>query len=155
LLDNTAVLPTRILDVRDYPASLRLVISNGEKARYVALSHCWGGELQLRTTKETLFHHQKYISCRGLLETIRNAAWVTKMLDICYLWVDCLYIIQEDKDDFDRESHQMASVYENSYLTIAVTGARDRTGDLFLRSPQETYVGVLCDAEDPIMYFGL
>lgn len=77
---------------------------------------------------------------------------------IRYLWVGCLCIIQEDEDDFDRESRRMASVYENSCLTIAATGARDGTGGLFLRSPQGTYVEVPCDAEDPklgFMYFGL
>jgi hypothetical protein len=59
------------------------------------------------------------------------------MLDICYLWVDSLCIIQDDKDDFYREPRLMASVYENSYLTIAATGARDGTDGLFLRSPQD------------------
>lgn len=157
LLDYIPMLPTRVLDVRDYPSSLRLIISNSKKAIYVALSHCWGGKLELRTTKETLVRHQKHISCEELSETIRNAAWVTKALGISYLWVDCLCIIQEDEVDFDQESRRMASVYENSLLTIAATGARDGTGGLFVRSPKESYVEVPCDPEDSTlgyMYFG-
>lgn len=151
-----APLPTRILDVRDYPTSLRLVISNGRRAKYVALSHCWGGKLHLRTTKDTLEKHQKYIPCSGLSETIRNAAWVTKDLGIDYLWIDSLCIIQEDVADFHRESRQMSSVYQNSYLTIAATGAIDGTQGLFLRSTQAGYIAALCNAEEPEqghMYF--
>ncbi|KAH9207550.1 heterokaryon incompatibility protein-domain-containing protein, partial [Leptodontidium sp. 2 PMI_412] len=157
LLDYVPMLPTRVLDVRNYPSSLRLIISDSMKAKYVALSHCWGGKLQLRTTKETLARHQKHISCEDLSETIRDAARVTKALDIRYLWVDCLCIIQEDEVDFDQESRRMASVYEHSFLTIAATGARDGTGGLFIRSPKESYVEVPCDPEDSTlgyMYLG-
>lgn len=157
LLDYVPMLPTRVLDVQNYPFSLRLIISNSKKANYVALSHCWGGKLQLRTTKETLARHQKHIFCEDLSETIRDAAWVTKALDISYLWVDCLCIIQEDEVDFDQESRRMASVYEHSFLTIAATGARDGTGGLFIRSPKESYVEVPCDPEDSTlgyMYLG-
>lgn len=47
------------------------------------------------------------------------------MLGYCYIWVDSLCIIQDDRVDWEREAAKMGSVYENALLTIAATDARD------------------------------
>lgn len=157
-ISNRPLLPTRILDVADYPTSARLVVPNGKKAKYVALSYCWGGKSQVQTTKETLELHQGSISCADLPKTICDAIWVTKQLGMRFLWVDCLCIIQGDQEDFDTESTRMAAVYENAYLTIAATAAETSAAGIFCRSPQAEYVAIPCKPGEPSLgnfYLGL
>ncbi|KAF4341454.1 hypothetical protein FBEOM_4615 [Fusarium beomiforme] len=56
--------------------------------------------------------------------TIQDAITVTRGLNLQYLWVDALCIIQDSNDDKEKELKNMHSFYENSYVTISVT-ARD------------------------------
>jgi hypothetical protein len=45
-----------------------------------------------------------------------------------YLWIDSLYIIQDDEDDWEFEAAGMAAVYSNAMLTFAATAAPDGSG---------------------------
>ena len=47
-----ASLPTRVIDLSQEEP--HLLVSNGFRAPYVTLSHCWGGEQPLTTTLSTL-----------------------------------------------------------------------------------------------------
>ena len=49
-------LPTRILDLftQDDSDDLKLLLTHGEYGHYVALSYCWGGSQQVRTTTSSL-----------------------------------------------------------------------------------------------------
>ena len=51
--------------------------------------------------------------------TYRDAIEVTQQLGIKYIWIDTLCIVQDDPEDWHRQSVRMASVYGNSYLTIS------------------------------------
>ena len=59
-----------------------------------------------------------------LPQTIRDAVIVTHRLGLRYLWVDCLCIIQDSKEDKDREVAQMHNIYRNASFTISATNAR-------------------------------
>lgn len=157
-IQSPPALPTRVIDIQGYPHYLHLVIPGGRRAKYVAVSHCWGGHSPLRTTKSTLEEHMKQINLQSLSKTIQDAICVTHSLGIRYLWVDYLCIIQEDDEDFHRESRTMTSIYERASCTIAATAAKDGTEGCFRRDPSQALVTVRCDPDDPasgIMYFGL
>lgn len=47
---------------------------------------------------------------------------MTRRLGVRYIWIDSLCICQDDKQDWERESARMDSIYSNLYLTIAATG---------------------------------
>ncbi|OWT42811.1 heterokaryon incompatibility protein (HET) domain-containing protein [Pochonia chlamydosporia 170] len=49
---------------------------------------------------------------------IRDAMAVCKALDIRFLWIDSVCIVQDDKSDWEVQSQQMGSVYRYSFLTI-------------------------------------
>ncbi|RMJ09245.1 hypothetical protein CDV36_011121 [Fusarium kuroshium] len=53
-----------------------------------------------------------------------------------------LCIIQDDSNDWARESSAMANIYENAYLTIAATSSEDSSGGLF--SPQRVKQELIC-----------
>ncbi|KAK3638583.1 hypothetical protein LTR22_017767 [Elasticomyces elasticus] len=47
-------------------------------------------------------------------KTFQDAIVVAKALDIEYLWIDALNIIQDDEEDWQREATKMADIYRNA-----------------------------------------
>jgi len=98
--------------------------SGTESTRYAALSYCWGSpddvERQCKTETHSLGAWHGGIPDRYLSPVVRDAVRLTRSLNICYLWVDALCIIQDDMDDWQRESPLMGPVYSNAYFTIMV-----------------------------------
>ena len=66
-------------------------------------------------------------------KTFQDAIRFNRHLGIRYLWIDSLCIIQQDSDDWARESAKMCDVYENAYVTIAASSASNSTQGLFLQ----------------------
>lgn len=56
---------------------------------------------------------------------------VVRYLDIGYIWIDCLCILQDSKADWEHEAAHMADIYSNAYLTIAASRAK-HCGEGFL-----------------------
>lgn len=54
-----------------------------------------------------------------LSQTFRDAIAIARELDIRYLWIDSLCIIQDDVTDWEAESAKMSSIYRLSIVTIA------------------------------------
>lgn len=59
-----------------------------------------------------------------------EAGHLALQLGINYIWIDSLCIIQDDGDDWGRESVKMADYYQQAWLTIAAT-TTNSTGGLF------------------------
>jgi hypothetical protein len=138
--DHT-VLPSRFVDVgsRDGRKEPRLVSSTGVPTieRYTTLSHCWGTHphnMPLRTTNATKAAHMISIPMSTLPRTFRDAVSVTRALNIRYIWIDSLCIVQDDLEDWEQEAAKMASIYEGSFLTIAAADSANSNGGLFLDS---------------------
>jgi hypothetical protein len=75
--------------------------------------------------------HLRGIDWSDLSQTFKDAITLTRRLGHKYIWIDSLCIIQEDENDWQRESAKMASIYESSILTIAATRASDGTKGIF------------------------
>ncbi|KAH8809995.1 heterokaryon incompatibility protein-domain-containing protein [Hyaloscypha sp. PMI_1271] len=104
----------------------------------MTLSHCWGSLQILTTKKDNLNAHKQGIDLTTLPKTFQDAIEVTRSIGIKYLWIDSLCIIQDDIEDWARESSKMASIYRNSYLTLAATGAKDGSEGLY--KPREAEI---------------
>ncbi|CZR52796.1 uncharacterized protein PAC_02673 [Phialocephala subalpina] len=119
--DQDYPLPTRVLDLGPPSSSSTpyLLISNSRTGKYVALSHCWGGELPLSTITSTLASRQAGIPFSEFPKTFQDAITITKRLGYQYLWIDSLCIIQDDKSDWAAEAAKMGTVYKHSALTIS------------------------------------
>ncbi|KAL6803399.1 heterokaryon incompatibility protein domain-containing protein [Trichoderma sp. SZMC 28013] len=127
-----AFLPTRVLDVGISEAdTVKLYETRNEKASYICLSHCWGNVSFLKTEKRTLEDHKRGIPWSSFTKTFQDAITVARRLQIRWLWIDALCIIQDDDLDWTKESANMASIYEDAYITISATGAKDGNGGLF------------------------
>lgn len=104
------------------------------ETKYVALSHCWGqGQAHHlpKTIKTNLEERKHAIPSRDLPQTFIDAVQLCRALEIPYLWIDSLCIIQDDTNDWEREASRMASVYRNAWLTISADGATSSAGGLF------------------------
>ena len=120
-LPEVSSLPARVLDLAN--DAIRLFVTNGTKGRYMALSYCWGPPARppLKTTRDTLTQHLHAIPWDKMPNTFRDAVSVARRLGFQYLWIDSLCIIQDDQQDWIRESEHMGTVYEHADLTIAAS----------------------------------
>lgn len=138
--DRNSSPPTRIIDVVGkalHKGSVCLVESRDMQLEpegsltYATLSHCWGKSQLLTTTRDNFAAHKKEISLESLPKTFRDAIMVVRALEIRYIWIDSLCIIQHDDEDWNNEAARMASVYSSSYLNLAATGSHDSRGGCF------------------------
>lgn len=108
-----------------------------EHVKYVALSYCWGGDQVYKTTSERLPAYSLSIQWDILPKTIQHAVKVTSALDIKYIWVDSLCIIQDDDNDKAREIASMPNIYNEATVTIVAAAAKSAgEGFLYDRDPQ-------------------
>ncbi|KAL8919429.1 MAG: hypothetical protein Q9208_006807 [Pyrenodesmia sp. 3 TL-2023] len=140
-------LPTRLLDT-NYTSEdpvLRLVspmeapeIFNDDR-RYITLSHCWGewGSKELPVLKLSNEHDRIHngIGLADLPRTFQHAVVVARGLNVRWLWIDSLCIIQDCDEDWQREAPFMHDVYKEGFLNIAATSAVDARGGLFQPRP--------------------
>jgi hypothetical protein len=117
--------PTRLLEVGH---NIRLVDASSIRSRpYVALSHCWGPlkpEEKFCTYQENIEVFRRTIPFDDLPKTFQDAVTVTRGIGISYLWIDSLCIIQNDKEEWKKESAKMQYVFSGAHCTLSVNSAR-------------------------------
>lgn len=116
-------LPTRVLNVcagEDHNGTT-LEETTEAHGKYAALSHCWGRETPATTTIANLDDRKVDISIADLPLTFQEAIWLTRQLDLQYLWIDSLCIIQDDSNDWRREAPRMANVYGDAFITFSAS----------------------------------
>jgi hypothetical protein len=124
-------LPTRVIDVGKSGDMPKLYITHREKARYIALSHCWGSFQIITTTKNILENRIGGIEWTDLSKTFQDTITITRKLGVRYLWIDSLCIIQDDSVDWQIESSKMGQIYRDSYLTVCATLSANGKGGCF------------------------
>lgn len=67
-------------------------------------------------------------------------------MNIRYIWIDALCIIQNDKIDWQQESAKMGEYYSKAYLTIAASNAKDTSVGLYSPRTSRKYFPVSCVA---------
>ena len=88
-------LPDRVIEVSvNTPRRIRLIESKGLNGHYACLSHCWGGQQPLQTTRkpDTLSFHLQHIPETAMPRTFRDAITVILELGIHYIWIDSLCV---------------------------------------------------------------
>lgn len=102
-----------------------------QDAEYVTLSHCWGLNPLVKLKNRLLSAFKRIIPWKELPLSFQEAIVVTRKLKIQFLWIDSLCIIQDDEEDWLRESMLMADIYSNSYLNLAAAASSNSHGGLF------------------------
>ncbi|PVH87652.1 HET-domain-containing protein [Cadophora sp. DSE1049] len=127
-MSDLPLLPTRVLDLQEFRNDsgpcIRLHVSqNGETGHYAALSYCWGGPQAITTTMSTLHSHLEALTLRDCSQSIKDAVIVARGLQIQFLWIDALCIIQDGTSDKLHEIERMGSIYKNATVTIAAANS--------------------------------
>lgn len=133
-------MPKRVLDVSS--ETVRLYETRGELAKYACLSHCWGKQQIITTTKANISRHLQAIPWDALSRTFQDAVTCARRLGLNYLWIDSLYIIQDVTGDWIDQSPLMADYYSKAHITIAATASPDSAGGLFRKWPQFEFTGI-------------
>ncbi|KAK7416170.1 hypothetical protein QQX98_005367 [Neonectria punicea] len=127
--DEIPKLPTRVIDVGGSEGP-RLFLSQGKRAKYAALSHCWGGKISPLLTTESLSAFQNGLPYSALPLNFQDAIKITRELNIRYLWIDSLCIIQNSQQDWEQESKNMGQIYQQSTLTISALVSKGSTAGI-------------------------
>ncbi|RDL36182.1 uncharacterized protein BP5553_06794 [Venustampulla echinocandica] len=118
---NRQVLPTRLLCL------------GGDSIRYM-----------YQMFKAFNYNLQKCVPENELTKTFRDAIYITRSLGLEYLWIDSLCIIQDDDQDWLRESALMSGVYGGSTINIAAADSIDGNGgclydDMAIRTQRKAF----------------
>ncbi|KAL2073917.1 hypothetical protein VTL71DRAFT_11243 [Oculimacula yallundae] len=134
-------MPTRLLDVRhaQKTSRLRLVCSKlapeplAEDKEWMTLSHCWGQwgarENPILVKANLQERCEAGLKVSELPQTFQDTLEIAGWFGINWLWIDCLCIIQDSKEDWLRESGMMSEIYQNAQINISADiGADSRMG---------------------------
>ncbi|KAF1950394.1 HET-domain-containing protein [Byssothecium circinans] len=122
--------------------SLRLQeVPDSSFGRYIALSHCWGALPTLRTLSTNIIEMRQSIALEDLPKTFKDAVYCAQQLDIEFIWIDSLCIIQDDALDWQIESSKMEQYYSKAWLVIIAAAAGGDT-EGFLGSRPAIYQGI-------------
>lgn len=149
-LHNNHWLPTRLLDLEGHKLknTARLVdrCDAPRSARYVTLSHRWGSHIPVYLNKATELQLRAGIQVGALSQAFQDAIEISLRLQVRYIWIDSLCIMQDQDDlrDWMKEAATMNQVYMHSYLNISSLAASDSNSSFFAErnpdSTQETHV---------------
>ncbi|KAI9162755.1 Cyclin-dependent kinase [Paramyrothecium foliicola] len=134
---TATALPTRLIDVgTESNPGLRLLetsLQAPEENKYIALSHPWGDRklhppfctwrTDINGDGHDLESFKKAIPAEQLPATFKDAIAVTRALQIRYLWIDSVCIIQGKDGDFNDEAERMEDVFSGAYCVLAASRA--------------------------------
>ena len=63
------------------------------------------------------------IDSSSLPRTFQDTITVAQELDVSYIWIDSLCIIQDQEDDWARHAGQMDKIYENALFVVAAVSS--------------------------------
>jgi hypothetical protein len=154
--EDPAFMPPRLICLEQDTARLITTKqSSGVVGQYATLSHCWGPHPSFLTlTAENHDIFQKSLPYEQLAKTFQDAITVCKSIDIMYLWIDSLCIMQSgpgSTEDWQHHVVVMPKIYRNGYINIAAEwGVSSEEGLFKPRNPfvLQSHVVVLKDEDN-------
>ncbi|KAF7534256.1 hypothetical protein G7054_g6351 [Neopestalotiopsis clavispora] len=163
---SVSELPKRLLDLANRDAEdtdlIKLVetdqiemdgVRSPRGIKYAALSYCWGSGVAFKTTPGNLDKHLTAdLKVSDMPRTLSDAVRVARDLNIQYLWIDALCILQyqesdpkalqvEAQNDWTHESVRMHAIYGNAWVTIVAAGAAQCDEGLYMIDPHISKLG--------------
>ena len=117
-------LPARCVEVSERGKRLYLRETDGTTGRYLTLTHRWNQETEgCKTTSANYQERLKGRGFRGLPQLFQDVFIIAEKLNVPYVWIDSICIIQygDAGADWRKEAPKMAEYYQKSLLTIAGT----------------------------------
>lgn len=127
-------IPSRLIDIGDDPRNSKLCLTTREKLlsqlsgqdlerfKYAAFSYCWGppeeAATQTKTERHSLADMLSGIPFHSCSKVIQDLITVARVLQLRFLWIDAVCIIQDDQADWETEILSMGSIYRHAFVTI-------------------------------------
>ncbi|KAF1734921.1 hypothetical protein CRV24_003839 [Beauveria bassiana] len=148
-LSASRAVPRYLVDVgcSESEESVKLVQLGAGDAGYTALSYTSDCGSEVKWRPDSFDAEKKPIRITDLPAMFRDAILVTRKLGVRYIWIDSL-CIPENAPEWERDSEEIGSVYENAYLTVSATGAKNSADGLFFSRPSRTSIQVLYRSSD-------
>lgn len=155
---RSSELPQRLVSLSEFsasaaPSQLRVVNTAGLPNQYAALSYVWRSSncpiVPFILTRKNQMYLYKGFSTGNVCQCVVDACRLAKGLGFRYVWVDALVsllegqssshadnlkcVLQDCEEDWERESMNMASIYMNAAVTIAMidgSGLHDAKSNL-------------------------
>ena len=135
--------PTRLIDVGLNDDSRKCYLYTTDVwtdmfTEYATLSHCWGNDTtqMVRLKHMNMEQMQQTIDVSSLSQTFKDAIEIARGLNIPYIWIDALCIIQDSVDDWSKESPRMGQYYRGGKVMIsAIASSSSQLGILQPRVP--------------------
>lgn len=144
---SSSFMPTRLVSISREGAPLRLVESVATTAPYATLSYCWGKAKLPSTTKTNLSARLHRFPDHSLPIVFHQAIQLARALEIPYIWIDSLCIIQDSSEDWEIESARMSLYYKNGSINIAAATS-DNPDTPFFKHIDEAWCPVSVTAHD-------
>lgn len=141
-LDSPSV--TRFLHVGDREHDPHLVefSPREEPKQWAALSYCWGQSRTITLTSSNLIDFQWRIPLSSLEATVVDAITITRALEVEFLWIDALCILQDGaKQDWATQASKMRDLYEKATITLVPVDASSADQG-FLAKRHQHYISV-------------
>lgn len=102
--------PLGLIEVGSDNEKLKLVENFRQTPKYAALSYCWGGDQDYKTTSTNIGSYRQRLHLPPTAKTIHDTILVTRKLGLEYLWVDALCIVQDEWGDMVTELARMPDI---------------------------------------------
>jgi hypothetical protein len=142
-------LPTRLVRVRQNTTSARLIanvclgVTLPTETQYLSLSHSWGKNEFLLTTRDNIELFKLALPVETLTQTFQDALLATTNLGFEYICIKNLCIIQDDLDDWKREASMMGDMYKDARFNISASAFANGNEGLVLPQGQTDLTPVL------------
>ncbi|XXH01246.1 hypothetical protein Hte_007600 [Hypoxylon texense] len=96
------------------------LVAATSREKYFALSYVWGQVEMFKTMKDNCQLRQKpqALSTIAFPQTIKDAMQLVESLGERFLWVDAICMVQDDREQMDRDIPKMNIVYGRAFATI-------------------------------------
>jgi hypothetical protein len=129
--DNSTLLPKRVVDISNNDRYCLVECPISTVGTYAALSYSWG-ERGFAMATSNNYEELKHGFDSAILPTaFQDAAAMTRSLNIQYLWIDTLCIIQDSRSDWEEQAAMMGEVFESAAITIAASSSLNPYHSLF------------------------
>ncbi|KAI1449632.1 heterokaryon incompatibility protein-domain-containing protein [Annulohypoxylon stygium] len=109
--------PLRLINVMD-GGVIKLEEPGDENRIYTALSYCWG-ESRIDTTRRiNVKARMNPFPLNTLPPTLQDAILFTRHLQIQYIWIDAICIVQDCTTEWTEEAQKMMEYYAHARLTV-------------------------------------
>ncbi|RMZ73649.1 heterokaryon incompatibility [Pyrenophora seminiperda CCB06] len=132
--DQPDSFPTRLIHVTS-SGQPKLVLTDAITIcpmKYATLSHRWRDLYTPKLLQENIEAMKHGIGMESLPLAFRDAINLCKRLQVQYLWIDAICIVQDDDTDCMGEIRKMGAIYANAYCNLSATAAAESPLGLFV-----------------------